>query len=80
MIEKGQVLSLKVRFNNSGDVANVAHPVLVMDVNKEKKIIEVAHIDSITKEKEWKALLKSNVRIKNTNPDETVIDKDSFVV
>lgn len=79
MIEKGQVLSLKVRFNNSGDVANVAHPVLVMDVNKEKKIIEVAHIDSITKEKEWKALLKSNVRIKNTNPDETVIDKDSFV-
>ncbi len=79
MIENGQVLSLKVRFNNSGDVANVAHPVLVMDVNKEKKIIEVAHIDSITKEKEWKALLKSNVRIKNTNPDETVIDKDSFV-
>lgn len=79
MIEKRQVLSLKVRFNNSGDVANVAHPVLVMDVNKEKKIIEVAHIDSITKEKEWKALLKSNVRIKNTNSDETVIDKDSFV-
>ena len=79
MIEKGQFLSLKVSFNNSGDVANVAHPVLVMDVNKEKKIIEVAHIDSITKEKEWKALLKSNVRIKNTNPDETVIDKDSFV-
>lgn len=79
MIEKGQVLSLKIRFNNSGDVANVAHPVLVMDVNEEKKIIEVAHIDSITKEKEWKALLKSNVRIKKTNPDETVIDKDSFV-
>ena len=79
MIEIGQVLSLKIRFNNSGAVASVAHPILVLKVDKEKNILEVAHIDSITKEKKWKALLKSNVTIKKSNPEETAIDKDSFV-
>ena len=79
MIEIGQVLSLKIRFNNSGAVASVAHQILVLKVDKEKNILEVAHIDSITKEKKWKALLKSNVTIKKSNPEETVIDKDSFV-
>lgn len=79
MIEKGQVLSLKIRFNNSGSVASNAHPVLVIDVDYEKNIVEVAHIDSITEEKKWKALLKSNVTIRKHNPTETVIDKDSFV-
>ena len=79
MIEIGQVLSLKIRFNNSGDVAAVAHPVLVLSIDNEKNILEVAHIDSITEEKKWKALLKSNVTIKKLDPFETVIDKDSFV-
>ena len=79
MIEIGQVISLKIRFNNSGTVASVAHPVLVLGVDKEKNILEVAHIDSITEEKKWKALLKTNVTIKKSNPPETVIDKDSFV-
>lgn len=79
MIEIGQVISLKIRFNNSGTVASIAHPVLVLGVDKEKNILEVAHIDSITEEKKWKALLKTNVTIKKSNPSETVIDKDSFV-
>lgn len=79
MIEIGQVISLKIRFNNSGAVASVAHPILVLNIDKEKNVLEVAHIDSITEEKKWKALLKSNVTIKKKNPDETVIDKDSFV-
>lgn len=79
MIEIGQVISLKIRFNNDGSVANVAHPLLVVDVDKDRNIIEVAHIDSITEEKKWKALLKSNVVIRKNNPIETVIDKDSFV-
>ena len=79
MIEIGQVLSLKIRFNNSGAVASVSHPVLVIGIDKEKNILEVAHIDSITEEKKWKALLKSNVTIRKSNPPETVIDKDSFV-
>ena len=79
MIEIGQVLSLKIWFNNSGAVASVSHPVLVIGIDKEKNILEVAHIDSITEEKKWKALLKSNVTIRKSNPPETVIDKDSFV-
>lgn len=79
MIEIGQVLSLKIRFNNSGTVASVPHPVLILGIDKEKNILEVAYIDSITEEKKWKALLKTNVTIKKTNPDEFVIDKDSFV-
>ena len=79
MIEKGQVLSLKIRFNNNGIVASKAHPVLVIDVDLERNFIEIAHIDSITEDKKWKALLKSNVTIKKHNPTETVIDKDSFV-
>ena len=79
MIEIGQVISLKIRFNNSGTIASVSHPVLVLGIDKEKNILEVAHIDSITEEKKWKALLKTNVTIKKSNPPETVIDKDSFV-
>ncbi len=79
MIEIGQVLSLKIRFNNSGSVASVAHPILVLNIDKDTNILEVAHIDSITEEKKWKALLKSNVTIRKNNPEETVIDKDSFV-
>lgn len=79
MIEIGQVISLKIRFNNSGTIASVAHPVLVLGVDEEKNILEVEHIDSITEEKKWKALLKTNVTIKKSNPPETVIDKDSFV-
>lgn len=79
MIEIGQVISLKIRFNNSGTIASVSHPVLVLGIDKEKNILEVAHIDSITEEKKWKVLLKTNVTIKKSNPPETVIDKDSFV-
>ncbi len=33
----------------------------------------------MTEEKKWKALLSSNVTIKKSNPEEKVIDKDSFV-
>ena len=66
MIEIVEVISLKIMFNNSGIVASVAHPILVLKVDKEKDILEVAHIESITEEK--------------SNLPETVIDKDSFVL
>lgn len=38
MIEIGQVLSLKIRFNNSGAVASVSHPVLVLGIDDNKKV------------------------------------------
>lgn len=66
MIEIGQVLSLKIRFNNSGLVAKEPHPVLVVNIDNDKKLVEIAHIDSIAEEKKWKTLLKSNVKIRKT--------------
>lgn len=78
MIEVGQVIALKIRFNKQGSIAKTAHPLLVVKVDEDKKLIEVAHIDS-AKGKEWKALLPSNHLIRNADPIETVIDKDSFV-
>lgn len=35
MIEIGQVITLKIRFNNSGTVASVAHPVLVLGIDED---------------------------------------------
>lgn len=77
-IEVGQVLSLKIRYNNSGNVASVAHPYLVVGVNNELNVVEIAQLDSL-KGKEWKAFKWGNKPIYATNPKETVIDKDSYV-
>ena len=77
-IEVGQVLALKVRFNNHGDVARSAHPYLVVDLEEDLEVVEIAQIDSL-KGKEWKAFRRSNKVIYSTDPTETVIDKDSYV-
>ena len=74
-IEVGQVLALKVRFNNHGDVARSAHPYLVVDLEEDLEVVEIAQIDSL-KGKEWKAFRRSNKVIYSTDPTETVIDKD----
>lgn len=58
MIEKGQILTLKIRFNNSGTIASVPHPLLVIDVDKQRNLIEVAHIDSISPEKKMESFVK----------------------
>ena len=42
MIEVGQVLSLKIRFNNSGTVSTRKHPYLVVGINDEFGTVEVA--------------------------------------
>ena len=74
----GQVLVLRMRFNNSGAISNVRHPYLIVDINKELNYVEIAQIDSL-EGKEYKAAFKSNKVIYSKNPPETVIDKDSFV-
>ncbi len=78
MIEVGQVLSLKIRFNNSGMVSQAKHPYLVVGINDEFGTVEVAQMDSL-EGKEYKAAMKSNKAIYCDNPDETVIDKDSYI-
>lgn len=78
MIEAGQVLSLKMRFNNSGMVSQKKHPYLVVGINNEFGTVEIAQMDSL-EGKEYKAAMKSNKVIYYNDPDETVIDKDSYI-
>lgn len=78
MIEVGQVLSLKMRFNNSGLLSKTKHPYLVIGINDEFGTVEIAQMDSLLG-KEYKAVKKSNKVIYCNEPDETVIDKDSYI-
>lgn len=77
-IEVGQVLWLRIRFNNSGTISVVVHPYLVVGVNDDLNVVEIAQLDSL-KGKEWKAFKWGNKPILSTDPSETVIDKDSYV-
>lgn len=78
MIEVGQILSLRIRFNNYGTNAIEAHPVLVVRVDCKVSVIEVIHLDSTYGKPAWKALLPCNALIKFDNPKETVIDEESY--
>ncbi len=77
-IEIGQVLSLRLRFNNSGTVSKGKHPYLVISIDNELGIIEVVQFDTL-EGKEHKAMMKSNKVVFCEDPHETVIDKNSFV-
>lgn len=77
-IEIGQVLSLKIRYNNSGTISTSNHPYLVVGVDSALGVIEIAQIDSLAG-KEYKAAMKCNKTIFCDDPQEVVIDKDSFV-
>lgn len=74
----GQVLSLRIRFNNTGSISATRHPYLIVAIDNENECVEIAQIDSL-EGKEYKAAFKGNKSIFNTDPEETVIDKDSFV-
>ena len=77
MLEIGQVLWLKIRFNNEGSISEYKHPYLILAINKtEINIIEIAQLDKI-RGKEYKALFKSNKIVYKEN--ETVINEDSFI-
>lgn len=77
-IEVGQVLSLKIRYNNDGQVLDRRHPYLVVDISNEFNTIEIAQLDSL-EGKEYKAAKKGNKTIYHDNPIEKVIDKDSYI-
>lgn len=77
-LEIGQVLSLKIRFNNLGAISQKRHPYLIIDIDQEYNAVEIAQIDSLAG-KEYKAAMRSNKTIFCDEPDETVIDKDSYI-
>lgn len=78
MIEVGQVLSLRIRFNNSGIVSATKHPYLVVAVHDDLGVIEIGQIDSL-QGKYHKAAMRCNKTIFYDDPIETVIDKDSYI-
>lgn len=77
-IEVGQVLALKIRFNNepSRNISRKVHPYLVVGCHED--FIEIAQLDSL-EGKEYKASFRSNKVVYCEDPHETVIDKDSFI-
>ncbi|MEG0693472.1 MAG: hypothetical protein RR444_10390 [Oscillospiraceae bacterium] len=77
-LEVGQVLSLKIRYNNTGVVATSKHPYLIVEVDDVFDVVEIAQIDSLAG-KEFKAAKKSNKTVFCDDPQETVIDKDSYI-
>lgn len=76
-VEIGQVLSMIIRFNNSGLVSSQKHPYLIVKII-DSNTIEVAQLDKV-RGKWWKAAFESNKVIYSENPHETVIDEDSFI-
>lgn len=76
-IEAGQIITLRMRVNNSGTILR-PHPYLVLFANNVDNYIEIAQVDSL-EGKEYKALKKSNKIIYCDDPHETVIDKDSYI-
>jgi hypothetical protein len=77
-IEIGQVLALRLRFNNSGTISAKKHPYLIIDIDAENHAVEIAQFDSLTG-KEFKAAFRSNFTVLHTNPVESVIDGDSYI-
>lgn len=77
-LEVGQVLSLRIRFNNTGTISQKRHPYLIVAIDEEFSTVEIAQLDSL-QGKEYKAAMRSNKVIYCDDPQETVIDKDSYI-
>lgn len=73
----GQVLSLRIEMEYFG-VFPEKHPYLILDINEAENVIEVGQLHSL-EGKPFEAINKENKVIFNINPQETVIDKDSFI-
>ncbi len=76
-LEIGQVLSLRIRIDYFG-VFEEKHPYLILDIREEDNIVEVGQLHSL-EGKMFEAIDNKNKVIFNTKPQETVIDKDSFI-
>ena len=45
-IKVGQILWFRFRFNNSGAVSSSEHPYLIVDIDLENRLCEIAQLDS----------------------------------
>ncbi len=73
----GQVLLLRIRIDYYG-VFKDKHPYLILDIREEDNVIEVGQLHSL-EGKLFEAIDNKNKVIFNSNPQEMVIDKDSFI-
>ena len=73
-----QILSLKIRYNNSGTISNTKHPYIIVNIDSTMNTVEIAQLDSLAG-KEFKAARKTNKVIYCDNPTEKVIDCDSYM-
>ena len=76
-IKIGQVLSLRIEMPYYGEFEE-KHPYIVLGVNEDNTVIEIGQLHSL-QGKEFEAIDYKNKVIFKTMPDETVIDKDSFI-
>lgn len=76
-LQIGQILWLKIRFNNNGDISTVEHPYLIVDITTDGiQTVEVGQIDSL---KPYMLAYKANKAIYVTRPAETVLYRDSYI-
>lgn len=76
-LEIGQVLSLRIKIPYHG-VFDERHPYLILKINADDGYIEVGQLHSLHG-KAFEAIDVKNKVIFNSNPEETVIDTDSFI-
>ena len=76
-LEIGQVLSLRIRIDYYG-VFRERHPYLILDIREEDNVVEVGQLHSL-EGKPFEAIDNKNKVIFQGSPNETVIDKDSFI-
>ena len=75
-LTKGQVLWLRLRFENGGNFSDIKHPYLVIDVDNGIEVVEVLQLDSL-KGREYYLFEKGNIEVKAE--DETVLKEDSYI-
>ncbi len=85
IVRVGEILHIKMRFNNTGAISKTRHPYIIFKVDGKNSVLEIIQLDSI-KPKNIKRLLHYKTRsgisptfiVPVSNPQETVICKDSF--
>lgn len=78
-LEFGQFLWLVTRFNNEGLLSKTVHPYMVLKVDETYGFVEAIQFDSL-EGKEYRAASEKYKVVFNSDPEETVIYKDSFAV
>ena len=78
-LEFGQFLWLYTRFNTEGLLSKTVHPYMVLKTDEAYGFVEAVQFDSL-QGKEYRVASEKYKVVFNSDPEETVIYKDSFAV